>query len=1087
MEEQTTLNRKTASRLLLINWSRFQREIIRLEGSTLITGINGSGKSTILDAMTFLLTGNTKFNTAAKDRDRSVLAYVRGDTRSNGDSRYLRGKDKAVISYIVMEFWSPVDEQYQLCGVVMESPNCTECKMQNWFVIRDARLEDANFCEIKDGNLYVTPKNELHVHGKLIKASEFKRKEEGTSQLLRTLGLRSDVHTYRQKILKMMAFNPENNIDKFIQDCVFDAGNIQSLANLKEQRQKFEEIKALYERLSQGKKKLEELEKVVREYEEKLRRYNVRRMMFRYQDTVAISEQQEESIRRAEFLRKQLKDLEAKYEIALRDYNAANERLTICRSNQDFQNMQSQLSGLEHQIENMSRDITDLEKDIATLTKLEEQIVALLNWALPELNEEDRRVGTAFSDPEIAADRKLSAFFSLKTQLNAEKEKISEDLVHVGDAVKALQDEKIELAKTIRQLENNVMTYPKEAEAAKAEIKKAFAEDGIDTDVRFLAELVSEVKEPKWRRAIETFLGRKRFFIIVDGKYCHRAMEVLHSSRNYSATVVITDKLPDTEAQEGSAAGILTVPNVYARRYVNYLLNGIHICKDLEELHNYPKGGLMEDGGLAKSYAFSNMDIRKTKIYFGQDAVKLQLKEAKKQEEQLREELSRKEEELKLLKEHKDELEKLDLNEDHYKMNAPLLHAEQSVKKRELEKALSDLKNNPDFVAILQEQEAAQAAVKTADSIRQKAEQDIIVNKNETAHEEKNHFELSGKLKVAENQYLELEREHFELKKEMLSEYEKLRERNGRSIVVTEKRLNELRNEVENNLVKNMEDIQISYCRIAGGDMNRRGPAFIVYYRGLYQDLANVEIERASESLHEQAGKLESAFMNDFVAEIREKIAAAREEMDNINRELRKIPFGNDTYKFLMKEKPDRQVFFRISDKLNAYMDNPEVYMNSLRNDEEMERDIKEFMDLILDSEDESLYTDYRNYFTYDMEITSRQGKEEMQAELSKKQGSASNGEKQTPYFIILAASLLQCYPKDKCCMRLGFIDEAFSALSKERIEKMVQYFEENNFQIIYAAPPEKIASIGSYIHSTVSLVESGRYTHVVEGLVKVS
>lgn len=142
MEEQTTLNRKTASRLLLINWSRFQREIIRLEGSTLITGINGSGKSTILDAMTFLLTGNTKFNTAAKDRDRSVLAYVRGDTRSNGDSRYLRGKDKAVISYIVMEFWSPVDEQYQLCGVVMESPNCTECKMQNWFVIRDARLED---------------------------------------------------------------------------------------------------------------------------------------------------------------------------------------------------------------------------------------------------------------------------------------------------------------------------------------------------------------------------------------------------------------------------------------------------------------------------------------------------------------------------------------------------------------------------------------------------------------------------------------------------------------------------------------------------------------------------------------------------------------------------------------------------------------------------------------------------------------------------------------------------------------------------------------------------------------------------------
>ena len=84
-----------------------------------------------------------------------------------------------------------------------------------------------------------------------------------------------------------------------------------------------------------------------------------------------------------------------------------------------------------------------------------------------------------------------------------------------------------------------------------------------------------------------------------------------------------------------------------------------------------------------------------------------------------------------------------------------------------------------------------------------------------------------------------------------------------------------------------------------------------------------------------------------------------------------------------------------------------------------------------------------------------------------KKQGSASNGEKQTPYFIILAASLLQCYPANTCCARLAFIDEAFSALSRERIEQMVRYFEENHFQVFYAAPPEKINSIGpvSYTH----------------------
>ena len=52
--------------------------------------------------------------------------------------------------------------------------------------------------------------------------------------------------------------------------------------------------------------------------------------------------------------------------------------------------------------------------------------------------------------------------------------------------------------------------------------------------------------------------------------------------------MVITDKLPETDISAGSAAEMLVIPNVYARRYANYLLNGIHLCGSLEELHEYP-------------------------------------------------------------------------------------------------------------------------------------------------------------------------------------------------------------------------------------------------------------------------------------------------------------------------------------------------------------------------------------------------------------------------------------------------------------------------------------------------------------------
>lgn len=159
--------------------------------------------------------------------------------------------------------------------------------------------------------------------------------------------------------------------------------------------------------------------------------------------------------------------------------------------------------------------------------------------------------------------------------------------------------------------------------------------------------------------------------------------------------------------------------------------------------------------------------------------------------------------------------------------------------------------------------------------------------------------------------------------------------------------------------------------------------------------------------------------------------------------------------------------------------------MNANREDEEMERDIREFMDMILNEEDEEEYTDYRKYFTYDMEITSCQGEEKITAEPFEKTGFCVKWWKTDTIFYYSGSKPVACYPQRSCCARLAFIDEAFSALSRERIEQMVKYLEENGFQVIYAAPPEKIGSIGQYIQSTVSLIITGRYTNAVEGLVK--
>lgn len=1079
-----SMNRKTATKLLLVQWARFQNECIRLEGSTLLTGVNGSGKSTVLDAMTYLLTGNTQFNKAAKDRDRTVIGYVRGDTKSNGTERYLRTGE--VISYIAMEFWSPLEQSFLVAGVCMESDNEISCR-SSWFICRDARIDEINFTSTEGKRIRFTPKNELAVRGEKLRSAEFLGKERGVEQVLRALGLRCDASKYRSKLLKMMAFNPENNIDQFIQDCVLEPGRVDSLKELREQRRQFEHIKEMYENLRSSKAQLETVEQRTGEYEKKLRSLRIRELMLLYQDLREKEEEKKQEEIRLEALKTKKERLEIRQKELDKRYKEAGERCRIAENNDIFRGVKESIQALERQIEKLNEEKEKQENGLALLMKLQAQISAILKWADPfiEVEEEDRNCLAHLSEGGRQIEEKLRSYLRFKEQMQGQKQIFWEEEIHCGDRIRELDQELDELETEIKQLKSNQMVFPKNAEAAKRIIYEELKQQGIQSDVRLFAELVQEVKDAEWRAAIETFLGRKRFYIIVDGQYCHKAMEVLERRKLHGVHVVITDKLPETDISAGSAAEMLVIPNVYARRYANYLLNGIHLCGSLEELHEYPRGGLMKNGMLAKSYAVSNMDVDGTEFCLGGDAIRLQLnrkEEAKKQKQEERKSNQKQKEQS---RRYRSEIEEVDWEAGHYDFDAAKSLEATMERKERIQQDIDKIQSNPDFLAVLQEQQDAEREYGALGGAIKVIAGDIGSCKKELGQSEAALEKAAGEIYQLNQDYDRQCMQHLELKRPMLEEYEKLlKGKTGTWRAITKKTVMNLSTEVDA-CVKQMESAQIEYCKLAEIDINRRGIGYIPFYRDEYRNIANIKIEEAHNKLEEQGKRLESAFMNDFVAEINETIQAAKNEIEAINRELKKIPFGNDTYRFVMTEKADRSVFFRICKKLEQYMNSPEVYMNSARDDEEMEQDIQEFMSVILEEEDETEYTDYRKYFTYDMKILSRQGSQEIEADLSKKQGSASNGEKQTPYFIILAASLLQYYPKQVCCARLAFIDEAFSALSRERIEQMVKYFEENQFQVFYAAPPEKISSIGAFIESTVSLVTSGRYTHAVEGLVK--
>ncbi|MFQ9443891.1 MAG: ATP-binding protein [Vescimonas sp.] len=100
---------KKLKKILLINWLYFSKEIIEVGDVNFLTGKNGAGKSTVIDALQIVLLGETNarnFNQAANEKSQRTLdGYLRADMDENNPySR--RGKDFS--SYIACEFQDDV-------------------------------------------------------------------------------------------------------------------------------------------------------------------------------------------------------------------------------------------------------------------------------------------------------------------------------------------------------------------------------------------------------------------------------------------------------------------------------------------------------------------------------------------------------------------------------------------------------------------------------------------------------------------------------------------------------------------------------------------------------------------------------------------------------------------------------------------------------------------------------------------------------------------------------------------------------------------------------------------------------------------
>ena len=251
---------KRLKRIGLINWHRFTHHTFDIEGHLLLMGDNGSGKSTILDALQVGLVGNmrsVRLNLAANEGgDRSLKSYVLGTVGGGTNGQSPRSLRKNATAYILLEFGDTQSEESLVLGTVIDAHADGRSPDKEHFIAKDARLEDCPCLNEKNAPRTVREfKREIQQHKNI---KRYARVEEYQQALLRQLG-GLDPEFFRL-FVSGMAFRKIRNLRDFVYDFLLPEAAEVQVASLREAAEKYRQ---LHELSKEAQARIELLDRIV--------------------------------------------------------------------------------------------------------------------------------------------------------------------------------------------------------------------------------------------------------------------------------------------------------------------------------------------------------------------------------------------------------------------------------------------------------------------------------------------------------------------------------------------------------------------------------------------------------------------------------------------------------------------------------------------------------------------------------------------------------------------------------------------------------------------------------------------------------
>jgi uncharacterized protein YPO0396 len=1053
------------TRIFLHNWHRFTHHLIGVEDSLYLAGHNGSGKSSVLDAIQLVLVADLnriQFNKLAQDQsDRNLDTYVRGKI---GEDRWLRPGN--TVAYVALEFSEPGRRGALTLGVCLEA--VAGKSTDRTFFIVPGVLEPADYAEPGRALTRRDLKKALRArHGALF----FDQVGEYQTELLNRLGGLNE--RFADLFLRALHFRPIGKIDAFVEQWLLEQKAL-SLETLQTVR---ERLRDLLDRAARVERQIAQLEAVTAQQREVLRLESLRdqyvllvsllrlaaaeRYRAECEARLTIHQSELEQAERA------LGEVQAARAGAEAAVDSAKRRLyesDVARQRDDLVQRINQATQEAGRISDRWQTLRrDLAVEIKTLDEVPEAgVLAADDLAALRAAPAGLR-GLDETPPEPAQlQARLDALLPI---LEKAADQVGVARVRLGDRVQQLRERGDALQGEIQDLERQgAIRFRPEVERLQELLRPV-----VGGRPKLLCELL-EVTEARWQNAVEAMLGARRFNIIVAPMHFAAAARVLDQARAterlYEVGLVDLERAgrESRPAQPGSLAALVTPASPAVGAYVNTVLGDIHAVETVAELRHHRRAVTPEVVAYSEFTLRALRPERYLPNFIGQQARRSQIE-------------SRQTEVRRLGQEWTELVPRYQLAETWAKrLNR---RAEWAVLR---ERASAQLDDQAIQTQIAEDQ-AALAALDLSGLAELEGEVqrlERILETERTAERQaiEHRAGLGARLAALQTQRIDAASALTSRQAEAIDARTHWPQAvDGAEALLAERlAMADLSDEVRKaetkakefetrtaNEIEALTEVGAAYNtehHFAALPRDPREPR----YAQERERLAATSLPDYQSRIQVAEREAENELREHVLHTLREQIGEAKRKLDEINAALAKLPpFGHETYRFKYDRADDKPEFYDLIMADSQLLGRGPLFESAYYREHQAAfdhfyDDLTRRPDSEVERREQERLTDYRRYLTYDIIV--RDSVTGQDSRLSRIMNQTSGGETQTPFYLTIAASFVQLYHvgerSGRPTIRLVAFDEAFSKMDQERIGATLDLFQHFNLQIITATPLER-------------------------------